>query len=258
MSVKPVAMIFDVDGTLSDTERDGHRPAFNQAFAEAELEWEWSIAEYGCLLRVTGGQERMKHYFADNPINNNISNIDDFIAGLHKRKNQVYNDIVRDGGIPLRPGVERLIREAMAEGIRLAIATTTTRSNVIALLEANLGGESLDWFEVIATADEVPDKKPSPAVYNYVLDKLQLTAADCLALEDSQNGLRSAHAAQLPTLVTINGYTENDDLAAAELIIDQFGEPNAAMSSLGGQWSNRIPADTRFIDVSVLRQLFTV
>jgi len=148
-----------------------------------------------------------------------------------------------------------LISEARECGIRLAIATTTTRSNVVALLEANLGAEAEDWFEIIATADEVPDKKPSPAVYHYVLDKLGLTANDCLALEDSQNGVRAAHAAGLPVIVTVNGYTKNDDFDAAELIIDQFGEPGAPFELLGGSWAGRLAGNTACIDIATLGHL---
>ena len=161
MSAIPEALIFDVDGTLADTEKDGHRPAFNQAFADAGLDWHWSVEEYGRLLRITGGKERMRGYLSENPDKlNNIKDIDNIINSLHDAKNRFYGDIVRSGEIPLRPGVARLIHEARERDVKLAIATTTTRSNVVALLEATLGAESLSWFEVIATADEVPDKKP--------------------------------------------------------------------------------------------------
>jgi HAD superfamily hydrolase (TIGR01509 family) len=256
MPARLAALIFDVDGTLADTERDGHRPAFNRAFAEAGLDWHWSVEEYGRLLRTTGGKERMRGYHAENPIKNiNINDIDSFIANLHKDKNRAYAEIVGSGGIPLRPGVARLVGEARDRGVRLAIATTTTRSNVVALLEATLGPAALDWFELIATADEVPDKKPSPAVYQYVLDALHLTADDCVALEDSRNGVRSAHAAGLPVIVTVNDYTRNDDMEAAELIVDQLGEPDAPLSVLGGSWAGRIAPNTACIDIATLEAL---
>lgn len=256
MSVQPKALIFDVDGTLADTEKDGHRPAFNRAFSNAGLDWHWSVAEYGHLLRITGGKERMRGYLAENPDKlNKIKHLDSLIINLHEAKNRFYADIVRAGEIPLRPGVARLLHEARDHGVCLAIATTTTRSNVVALLQANLGAESLDWFEVIATADEVPEKKPSPAVYHYVLDRLGLDANDCLAIEDSQNGIRSAHAAGLPTLVTVNGYTEDDDFGAAELVIDQFGEPGSPFAVLGGRWADRLTGEHEYIDIALLGQL---
>jgi len=257
MRAKPLALIFDVDGTLADTERDGHRPAFNRAFAEAGFDWNWSVEEYGRLLRITGGKERMRGYLSENPDKTNaIKDIDGAIGSLHEAKNRFYADIVGTGQIPLRVGVARLIDEARERGVRLAIATTTTRSNVVALLEANLGADSQSWFEIIATADEVPDKKPSPAVYDYVLDKLGLPAGECLALEDSQNGVRSAHSANLPVVVTVNGYTKNDDLDAAELIIDQFGDIGAPVSVLGGVWAKRLEREGgSYIDISLLERL---
>lgn len=256
MPAKPKALIFDVDGTLADTEKDGHRPAFNRAFADAGLDWNWSVEEYGRLLRITGGKERMRGYLSQNPDKyNNIKDIDNLIVALHEAKNRFYADIVRSGEIPLRPGVARLMHEARDRGVQLAIATTTTRSNVVALLEANLGAESLGWFEIIATADEVPDKKPSPAVYDYVIEKLGLTVDNSLALEDSQNGVRSAHAAGLPVIVTVNGYTKNDNFNAAELIIDQFGEPGAPFSLLGGSWAGRLTEKDGYLDIATLGQL---
>jgi len=157
------ALIFDVDGTLADTERDGHRPAFNLAFLEAGLDWDWTVELYGELLAVTGGKERILYYlrhwrpeFLERP------DLTDFVAGLHQRKTAHYLDLLRSGAIPLRPGVLRLLEEARAAGIRLAVATTTTPENVTTLLECAGGPDLPGWFEVIAAGDIVPAKKPAP------------------------------------------------------------------------------------------------
>ncbi|MBI5451211.1 MAG: HAD family hydrolase [Gammaproteobacteria bacterium] len=252
------ALIFDIDGTLADTERDGHRVAFNQAFDEAGLNWHWDVELYGRLLAVTGGRERMMHYHQQYnhgplPATDGAA----FFVGLHQAKNRHYAALMAGGQIALRPGIRRLLHQARHEGLRLVIATTTTRSNVTVLLEHTLGAESIDWFEVIATADEVPDKKPSPAVYHYVLQQLGLTAHHCLALEDSSNGLVAARAAGLRTLVTINDYTAGSDFSGAWLIVDQLGEPGSPGTVRGGEVSG-VAGHHVVVDVPLLRRLLVL
>jgi HAD superfamily hydrolase (TIGR01509 family) len=214
------ALIFDVDGTLADTERDGHRPAFNAAFAEHGLDWHWDEALYGKLLAITGGKERIRHYAEHHaPAVAARPYFDALVKQLHAAKTAHYVRLVEQGGLPLRPGVARLIGEARQAGVRLAIATTTSLENVSALLDASLAPGSADWFEVIGAGDIVPHKKPAPDIYAWVLERLGLPASACLAIEDSANGLRAARAAGLRCLVTPNDYTAGDDFTGAWLMM---------------------------------------
>ncbi|APZ42287.1 HAD family hydrolase [Acidihalobacter ferrooxydans] len=248
------ALLFDVDGTLADTERDGHRVAFNQAFAEAGLDWEWSVALYGELLAVTGGKERIRFYLQRHRPDFARAagdDLDTFIAGLHRSKTRHYLALLERGEIPLRPGVRRLLDEARVEGLRLAIVTTTTPENVDVLLRTTLGEDALGWFEVIAAGDVVPAKKPAPDIYQYALEAMGLGPEVCLALEDSENGLRSAAAAGCRTLVTVNEYTCQQDFSGAWLVVDQFGEAAAPATVLQGA-ALRGPC----VDVAFLRAAF--
>lgn len=217
--------IFDVDGTLADTERHGHRVAFNQAFEQLGLDWNWSEQTYGELLAVTGGKERIAHFVRayDKP-EKDRQDLDLLIKQLHTKKTENYVSLLNDNAIPLRPGVKRLLHEARDKNIRLAIATTTTPENITALLENALGRESTGWFDVIGAGDIVPNKKPAPDIYHYVLRHLQTDADECLAFEDSINGIRASRGAGLKTIITYNGYTEQDDFTGAELVLDHLGD----------------------------------
>jgi len=221
------AIIFDVDGTLSETE-ETHRKAFNRAFVGAGLPWHWDQALYDQLLAVTGGKERIRHFIQDYGVADAPADgLDEFVAALHANKTVAYTDMVSGGDVELRPGIRKLISEAKARGFRLAIATTTTPANIDALLGVTLGGN--DDFEVICAGDSVPNKKPAPDVYDLALEKLGLSAASCVAIEDSRNGLLSAVAAGIPTVVTPGIYTTGHDFTEAALVVDDlaaldFGE----------------------------------
>ena len=234
------ALLFDVDGTLADTERDGHRIAFNAAFRDFGLDWNWDVALYGKLLTVTGGKERIKYYLQT--FRPDYALPDDFgelVIKLHEAKTRHYIRQLEQGEIPLRPGVKRLLQEAREAGLRLAIATTTTPANVSALLKYSLADEAADWFEVIAAGDIVPAKKPAADIYLWAMAQMQLSAADCFAFEDSANGLRSSAEAGIKTLITVNDYTADQDFSGAVSVISDLGEPHAApqiiRGSLNGQ-----------------------
>jgi HAD superfamily hydrolase (TIGR01509 family) len=201
------ALIFDVDGTLAETE-EAHRQAFNQTFAEHGLDWVWDRALYERLLKVSGGKERMRAFAGET--------VDDtLIAALHRRKTELYTRAVVTGAVPLRPGIAPLIAEARAAGLRLAVATTTTRANLLALLDGATGGAGHDWFEVMACADDAPIKKPDPQVYRVVLERLGLPASRCLAVEDTRNGVLAATGAGIKVVVTRSAYSADDDVSGA-------------------------------------------
>jgi HAD superfamily hydrolase (TIGR01509 family) len=217
------ALIFDVDGTLAETE-EAHRRAFNDTFARFGLPWQWSQDDYRILLRTTGGKERMKAHAAT--LGETIDY--ELVARIHRVKTERYGEILAQREIALRPGIAGLIADAAVRGLRLAIATTTNRPNVDALVEATMGRPAGEVFEVIAAGDEVKAKKPAPDVYVAALERLGLPASACLALEDSRNGLRSAGAAGIATIVSPSRYTTGEDFTGAVAVVDDF----AALSGI--------------------------
>nr|WP_249209266.1 HAD-IA family hydrolase [Magnetospirillum sulfuroxidans] len=220
------ALIFDVDGTLAETE-DCHRRAFNQTFAEFGLKWQWDPPLYGALLKVSGGKERMRAFWHRHPHAVPADALDELIAGMHRRKTEIYTQWVASGAVALRPGIARLIAEARAAGLRLAIATTTTRANVMALMAGT--GLNPAWFETMACSDDAPVKKPAPLVYALVLSRLGLAAPLCLAIEDSSNGVRAAQAAGIPVVMSPSAFTQGDNPAGAKAVWPDFGGVSLAM-----------------------------
>jgi HAD superfamily hydrolase (TIGR01509 family) len=212
------ALIFDVDGTLADTE-EVHRTAFNLAFERYRLGWTWSRDDYRSLLNVTGGKERIAAYIATLELGAaERRRLTDLVPVIHAEKTRFYGSVVADGGVPLREGVAQLIGEASIAGCRLAIASTTTAANIDALLGATLGPRGLDHFAVIACGDQVRAKKPAPDIYHLALSSLGLTPDRAVAIEDSANGLASAVGAGLWTLVTPTFWTEGSDFSAAGMV----------------------------------------
>jgi HAD superfamily hydrolase (TIGR01509 family) len=238
-SVMPLqALIFDVDGTIANTERDGHRVAFNLAFDAAGLNWTWSEVLYGELLIVAGGKERIRYfieqYQPEMPVGLSGDRGDEaaltaWIADLHRAKTETYCELLAEGTIPARTGVVRLLKEARSAGVRLAIATTSALPNVLALLSTAVGPGSVDWFDLIAAGDIVAHKKPAPDVYQYVLTQMDLDPAHCVVFEDSWQGLNAATGAGLRTIVTANRYTQSDDFSSARLVLNHLGDPNVPM-----------------------------
>jgi len=211
------ALIFDVDGTLADSE-NAHRVAFNHAFAEVGRNWVWDVPTYTKLLEVSGGKERILHYWKQ--VQPNLKDIDgggvtDTVEHMHALKTAAYESAVQSGAVQLRPGVLRLIESAHQSGLRLAIATTTSPVNIAALLRASMGSQWADYFAVVEDASTAPIKKPHPQVYLQTLKRLQFPASACMAFEDSGNGLTSALKAGLPTIITPNGFTADHDFTGA-------------------------------------------
>ncbi|MCF6359387.1 MAG: HAD-IA family hydrolase [Cyclobacteriaceae bacterium] len=221
------ALIFDCDGVLVDTERDGHRVAFNKAFASKAINIEWSVSQYGELVKVAGGKERMKSFFDEHGWPDNIGDREEFILDMHKLKTKIFMDIIESGELALRPGIARVVDEAIREGLKLAVCSTSNEKAVTLIVEKLLGPERRKHFDTILAGDVVSRKKPDPEIYNLVLHKLSLKPQDCVVIEDSRNGFLAAHSAEIHCLITTNGYTSQDDFTGADMIVPELGDlPN--------------------------------
>jgi HAD superfamily hydrolase (TIGR01509 family) len=233
------ALIFDCDGVLADTERDGHRPAFNQTFEEAGLYVQWSEEEYGEKLRIGGGKERMASLLTDEFVRANDLPSDpdgqrELLAGWHRRKTELYKEMVRAGKLPGRPGVARIVGEALNADWTLAVASTSAEESVRAVLEHVVGEEDASHFAVFA-GDIVPAKKPDPAIYLLALEELGVGRDEALVIEDSRNGLLAAVGAGLRCVVTVSSYTAEEDMSEAALVVTSLGDPGTPAQVLANR-----------------------
>ena len=219
------ALIFDCDGVLADTERYGHLPAFNATFEQFGLKTRWSEEEYGEKLKIGGGKERMASLFDDPAFAREVTgDRSELVATWHKTKTAIFKQLVADGKLPPRPGIPRIIGEALERGWTVAVASTSAESSVRAVLSHAVGDATAARIPVFA-GDIVPAKKPDPAIYQLTVDRLGLEKADTLVIEDSRNGLLAAAGAGLRCLVTVNGYTKDEDFAEAVLVVSELGDP---------------------------------
>lgn len=235
------ALIFDVDGTIADTE-SVHLTAFNQAFEQDQLGWVWDVPLYTRLLDVSGGKERILHYWQQvdpDLVAHNPQALKDRISRIHALKTDLYEAAVNSGAVRLRPGVLNLMDEALKAGLRLSIATTTSPVNVSSLLRHAMGEAWRLNFTAIGDASTAPLKKPHPQVYLQLLEALRLPAGQCLAIEDSNNGLRAATAAGLATLITVNNFTAHHDFRGALRVVPDLGQVNLVQLR---QWLAEVPA----------------
>ena len=243
------ALIFDVDGTLADTE-EFHRQAFNAAFREHGLDWHWNRPAYGELLHTTGGKERILRYIDSlgEPAERDAA-LRAQVPLVHRSKTRLFGEIVARTG-KLRTGVERLLREARDKGLRLALASTTTPANVEALLNSTLGDGALGWFDAMVLGDQVVNKKPAPDVYLAALARLGLSAQRCVAFEDSSHGVKAARAAGLYTVATPTFWTVDQNFSAAQLVLPSLGDPEHHLPDEGRR-ALRVP----YLDLAELVRL---
>ena len=250
------ALIFDCDGVLADTERHGHLPAFNRAFGEFGLDVRWSEDDYAEKLRIGGGKERMATLLTPRFVRQNSLPTDpdgqgDALAAWHRRKTAIYTSIVEAGGLPARPGIARITREAAEAGFHLAVASTSAEGSVLAVLRHAVGEELAARFRVFA-GDIVPAKKPAPDIYELALREMAVRADEAIVVEDSANGLRAALAAGLRTIVTVSSYTADEDFSGAALVLSSLGDPDEPATVLAADAGIRPTDFVRISDIAAL------
>lgn len=251
-------LLFDCDGVLGDTEQHGHLPAFNQMWSEKGIPWQWSVEQYGAKLAIGGGKERMKSLFSDAEFlavysRPESQEIDDLIAGWHRRKSEIYKEMILQGSIPARPGVKRIARDALAEGWILGVCSTSKRASVLAVLHHVMSDVIADEFSIVIAGDEVPNKKPEPDIYNTAAKKLGVSKDDCVVIEDSRNGLLAAARAGMRCLVTVSGYTRDESFDEAALVVSSLGDPDGETAEIIA--NNAGTAVGSFVTVENLEQI---
>lgn len=224
------ALIFDCDGVLVDTERDGHRVAFNAAFKAIGWKTEWSVERYGELLTTAGGKERMRRHFDENGWPVLETERDSAIASLHKLKTDLFKELIESGALPLRPGIARIVDEAIAAKLKIAVCSTSNERAVQAVVDKMLGAKRSKHIKVFA-GDIVAKKKPDPAIYTLAAHDLGLDAKKCVVVEDSNNGLRAAKSAGMNCIVTMSSYTADEDFKLADRVVSELGDsPNLVVT----------------------------
>lgn len=219
------AILFDCDGVLADTERDGHRPAFNRAFKNNNINEEWDVERYGKLLEVGGGKERMTAHWNEIgwPSILPEDSRQDKVKELHLEKTDIFMDLIDEGSIPLRPGVLRIVDDAIASGVRLACCSTSNEKAVSNLIKTLMGPERAEKFQVFA-GDMVKAKKPAPDVYNMAVDSMGLDKSRCVIVEDTHIGVGAAVAAGISCIVTVSSYSAGEDFTGAQMVVDELGD----------------------------------
>lgn len=230
--MKLQALIFDCDGVLVDTEKDGHRLAFNMAFSDFNIPVEWEPEEYKLLVRIAGGKERIKYYFDQKGWPANYHDRDLLLAELHKLKTKYFMEIISSGKLTPRPGILRLIDESIKNGIPLAVCSTSNEKSVNLIVEHLLGKNRKRYFKAILAGDVVDKKKPDPEIYLLCKERLGIEPEKSLVVEDSRNGLLAAKAAGFNCLITMNDYTQDEDFKEADRIVTELGDGKKIRISL--------------------------
>ena len=250
--MKLKGIIFDVDGTIADTE-EIHRQAFNQTFEENKLNWHWSIEDYRKILFISGGKERFRKFLnKDETLKKEVGDPEKFIQKLHKQKSENYRALLKSDGIEFRPGIVRLINEARENKIQLGVATSSSMANLTTLFNKIMNVEPNELFNSIVTSDTVQEKKPSPAAYQCVLAGLGLNADTCIAIEDTQNGNIAALEAGLKTIITTHAYTTDNDFSGASIVLNNLGEPDTPFIKTQGN-----DFDQSYIDINLLNKILS-